>query len=121
MKVRVAVEGRGASVDTLWDWLRCQPELRGCLRTQTTPVPEDAMGVPVEIVVSMITAAGGIGAALIGALSVWLKNQREVTLAVTHPDGRQVRVSAGRIDDVERLLREVIPVSTLTPDASIDG
>jgi hypothetical protein len=79
------------------------------------------MGAPVEIVVSMITAAGGTGVALIGALSVWLKNQREVTVEVTHPDGRQVRVSAGRVGDVERLLREVIPDSTLTLDASVDG
>jgi hypothetical protein len=33
MEARIAIEGRDTDVESLWDWLRHKPELRGHLST----------------------------------------------------------------------------------------
>jgi hypothetical protein len=120
VEVRIAVDGRDTDAEALWDWLRNEPELRGRLRADSAPTPEDAMGASTELVVqaaATVAGAGALWAALSRSLSVWLTQRRsDITVKVTGPDGRQVSLNAKRVADPEKLLREVL--NALTPSAT---
>lgn len=110
MEARIAIEGRDDDVESLWDWLRHEPELRGRLRIDRAASLEGAMGTATEFVVQTVAASGaGVMIALARSLSVWLVQRRsDLTVKVSGPDGRQVSVSAQRISDPEQLLRAVL-------------
>jgi Effector Associated Constant Component 1 len=108
-EVRITVEGQDTDTASLWDWLRHEPELRGRLRASGTPVSEEAMGVPIELVVVLATATVPVTSALARSLSTWLVQRRsDLTVTVTGPDGRQVSMSSRRVADPEKLLRMVL-------------
>lgn len=116
-EVRIAADEQ--DIDTLWDWLRHEPQLQGRISMGTVPAPDGAMGVPVELVVALVTSASFLA----GALSRWLverERQRrcDVTIKVTGPDGRQVSVSARRVPNSEQVLRAALETSnpgSITP------
>jgi hypothetical protein len=122
---RIAVDGHDRDMESLWDWLRHEPELRGRLRTRSAPTPEEAMGAPIELVVILATATVPVASALARSISTWLIQRRsDLTVTVTGPDGRQVSVSSRRVADPEKLLRAVLdppasePIgSTTSPEA----
>lgn len=108
-EARIAVEGHDRDRESLWDWLRHEPELRGRLRTRSAPTPEEAMGAPIELVVILATATVPVASVLARSLSTWLIQRRsDLTVRVTGPDGRQVSVSSRRVADPEKLLRAVL-------------
>lgn len=106
-EVRVTVDA--ADVRGLWDWLRGVPELRGRLRLADSPAPQGTMGVPLELAVALAAATPATVAAFAGAVSTWLKQRKsDVTVNVIDRHGRQVSLSAHRIDDPVRLLRSFL-------------
>jgi hypothetical protein len=108
-EARIVVEGRDIDTESLWDWLRHEPELRGRLRAASAPTSAEAMGAPMELVVLLATTTVPVAAALARSLSTWLVQRRsDLTVKVTGPDGRQVALTAKRVADPEKLLREVL-------------
>jgi hypothetical protein len=108
-EARITVDGNDTDAESLWDWLRHEPELRGRLHTGSVPAPDGAMGAPIELVVVLATAAVPVASALARSLSTWLVQRRsDLTVTVTGPDGRQVSVSSRRVADPEKLLRAVL-------------
>lgn len=122
MQARIAVDGRDADRESLWDWLRHEPELRGRLQLSTAPTPDDAMGAPTDLVIqgsAALAGASAVWAALAKSLSVWLVQRRsDLTITVTGPDRRSVSVSAKRVANAEQILRSVL--ETTTPTDSSD-
>jgi hypothetical protein len=107
MDAKITVDGTGADVESLWDWLRHEPDLRGRVRAMAAPAPDGTMGAPLEFVVSAL--ATGTMAVLAKSLSVWLTQRHsDVTVEVTGPDGRHTAISAKRVKDPERMLRMVL-------------
>jgi len=108
----IAVDGRDADRESLWDWLRRDPDLRGRLRLSASQGLPDAMGASSDLLLQLGVAtvgAGTIWAALARSISTWLVQRRsDLTVSVTGPDGRTVRLSAKRVADAERLLRTVL-------------
>jgi Effector Associated Constant Component 1 len=101
--VRISVEGRDSDYESLWDWLRAEPELRGHLCQGEARGPDGAMGVLPELTIGVISS--GAATALASALKVWLVQRRaDVTLNISGPHGRQVVLDAKRAPDAERLL-----------------
>jgi hypothetical protein len=122
VEARIAVDGRDADRESLWDWLTREPELRGRLLAVAAPAPREAMGAPADLVVQL-AGATAVWAALASSLSVWLVQRRsDVTITVTLPDGRKVSVSAKRVDgmrvaDSEQIARRLLELGTATPPA----
>lgn len=108
-EARITVDGHDRDAESLWDWLRDEPELRGRLRTRSAPTPDETMGVPIELVVVLAAATPAVAAALARSVSIWLVQRRsDLTIKVTGPDGRQISVSSRRVADPEQLLRAVL-------------
>ncbi|KJK33264.1 hypothetical protein UK23_46840 [Lentzea aerocolonigenes] len=86
--VTITVDGHRTGLESLWDWLRHEPELRGRLRAVTPAAPDGAMGSGVELVVVASAPALDV---LARSIPVWLA-QREsgATVTIKAPDGRSV-------------------------------
>jgi len=66
------------------------------------------MGALPELIAVAI-GSGGAVSVLARSLSTWLAQRKsDITLKVTGADGRVVELKAERIDEVDRLLREVL-------------
>jgi hypothetical protein len=101
--VRITVDGRDSDQESLWDWLRHEPDFRGHLRQADTPGPPGTMGGSTELIVGVVSS--GAATALVTSLQVWLTQRRaDVKVSVTGPQGRTVVVDAKRIADAGRLL-----------------
>ena len=115
-EARITVDGHDTDAESLWDWLRDEPELRGRLRTRSAPTPDKTMGVPIELVVVLATATTAVVSALARSVSTWLVQRRsDLTVKVTGPDGRKISVSSRRVADPEQLLRAVLEPITPEP------
>jgi hypothetical protein len=96
-------DGRESDVESLTDWLRSEPELRGYLRQGETPGPDGAMGASTELIVGVVSS--GAATALARSLQVWLAQRRaDVKLHVVGSHGRQIVLDAKRVPDAENLL-----------------
>lgn len=105
--LRITVEGRDSDVESLQDWLRNEPELRGHLRQGETRGPAGAMGASTELIVTVVSS--GAATALVRSLQVWLAQRRaDVKLNVAGPQGRQVSLDAKRVPDAEHLLNAAL-------------
>jgi Effector Associated Constant Component 1 len=109
MEARITVEGTEADGESLWDWLKHEPELRGRLRVAGVRPPEGVMGASIELVVVLVTAGTTVASTLARSLSTWLTQRRsDLTVKVAGPDGREISVSSRRVADPEKLLRAVL-------------
>lgn len=94
-------------VESLQDWLRHEPELRGHLRQGETPGPVGSMGASTELIVGVVSS--GAATALVRSLQVWLAQRRaDVKLNVTGPQGRRIVLDAKRVPDAEHLLNTAL-------------
>jgi hypothetical protein len=122
----ISVEGTDEDVESLWDWLRRESELRGRVARRIPPPDVGAMGSVTELVVGAVvggvvqTAVGHLGQALAG----WLTRSRpgrarDAVLIVTTPDGHTVRLTAGNAGSAVRLMEgdTDTPPSGWAPDA----
>jgi hypothetical protein len=119
VQARISVEGRDVDFESLWDWLRNDPDLRGRLKLSAAAPVSDAMGASTDVLIQAGAAMAGAGAmwvALARSLSVWLVQRRsDLTITVTGPTGRKVTVAAKRVADAEQMLLTVLrPDSTTT-------
>ena len=119
--LRITVGGRDSDLESLWDWLRNEPEFRGHLRQGETPGPPGAMGASTELVVGVISS--GAATALVRSLQVWLAQRRaDVKINVAGPQGRKIVLDAKRVPDAEQLLNIVLGWAEGTPpDESAAG
>jgi hypothetical protein len=111
-EIRIAVRGDAAAEESLLDWLRQEPALRGRVRHDTPPARVGTMGSLGELVVeSAVTGTIGTLAGLLGqSLSLWLNQRRAqgnspTTVSLTTGDGRSVTVTSAHAAEAERLLR----------------
>ena len=105
--LHITVGGRDSDVESLGDWLRSEPELRGHLRRGETPAPVGAMGASTELIVGVISS--GAATALARSLQVWLAQRRaDVTIDVAGPQGRHIVLDAKRVPDAEHLLNTAL-------------
>jgi hypothetical protein len=105
--LRITVDGQDSDVESLHDWLRGEPELRGRIRQGETPGPDGAMGAVVDVIVGVVSS--GAATALATSLQVWLTQRRgDVSVGVHGPGGREVVLNAKRIPDAERLVNTVL-------------
>ena len=111
-KIRIVVHGDAAAEDSLLDWLRQEPALRGRVRYDTSSPQVGTMGSLGELVVeSVVTGTIGALASLIGqSLSLWLgqrhaQGNAHTTVTVTTGDGRSVTVTSTQAAEAEQLLR----------------
>jgi len=112
--LRITVGGRDSDVESLSDWLRREPELRGHLRQGETPGPAGAMGASTELIVGVISS--GAATTLARSLQVWLTQRRaDVKLNVTGPEGQQIVLDAKRVPDAEHLLNTALGWAEGTP------
>ena len=115
--LHIIVDGRDSDVESLQDWLRGEPELRGHLRQGETPGPDGAMGAVVDVIVGV--ASSGAATALATSLQVWLTQRRaDVALKVSGPGSREIDLDARRIPDAERLLNTALGWADGAPPAS---
>ena len=107
--VVVSNDHTGIELASLRDWMRSDPDLRGRVRpSHPAAGDESAMGVPVELVVAL-GSASTTAVALFRTVTTWIIQRRsDVSVTVTHPDGRNVTVDAKRIKTDRELVRELL-------------
>ena len=119
MQARIQlVEGRDPAGElvSLKQWLTRDDELRGRVTVSQPQLSVDGMGGVADAVVVAL-GSGGAATVLAGSLSVWLRSRRaDVTIEVTGPDGRNVRVVAKRVSDPNALILGVLQVANSTSD-----
>jgi hypothetical protein len=100
-EIRIGVQGDAAAEESLRDWLRQEPALRGRVRHDTPPPQVGTMGSLGELVIeSMVTGTIGTLTGLMAqSLSLWLGQRRALgnantTVTVTTGDGRSVTVTS---------------------------
>jgi len=110
--VRIAVDGDQAAMQSLWDWLRQEPTLRGRVRYSTPAALPGRMGSVGELVVEGLVSGviSAVTGALGQALTLWLTQRRTTnrpptTVTVTTTDGREVTITTAEAEESERLLR----------------
>lgn len=112
VEVRLRVAGGNdtpAHVESLWDWLRSDRDLRGTVKAARAPSAEEAMGPPIELLVALSSSGGATALALCRALRTWLEQRRsDISLTVTEADGRSVTVSAKRVSEADKVLRSLL-------------
>lgn len=115
-EVRLRIAGENdmpAQLESLWDWLRSDPDLRGTVRVAHDPQAEGVMGIPVELLVTLSSSGGAAAVALSRALRTWLEQQRsDISVTVTEGDGSSVTLSAHRVAEADEILRSLL----LPPD-----
>ena len=102
---------RETDIESLWDWLRREPDLQGHMKLGHPSPPAEEMGAPVELVVLLSAACGTVATALARTLTTWLRQRRsDVNVIVTLADGRSASITAQRIRavDAEKLLRSIL-------------
>lgn len=105
--LRITVDGRDSDAESLRDWLRSEPQLRGHLRQGETQALAGAMGSFTELIVGVISS--GAATVLARSLQVWLAQRRaDVKLNIAGPQGRQIVLDAKRIPDAEHLLNTAL-------------
>lgn len=105
--LHITVGGRDSDSESLSDWLRSEPALRGQLRRGEMPGPVGTMGASTELIVGVISS--GAATALARALQVWLTQRRaDVVINVAGPQGRHIVLDAKRVPDAEHLLNNVL-------------
>jgi hypothetical protein len=119
--LHITVDGRDSDLESLQDWLRNEPELRGHLRQGEIPGPVGAMGASTELIIGVVSS--GAATTLVRSLQVWLAQRRaDVKLKVTGPQGRQIVLDAKRVPDAEHLLNTALgwaEGARPTPPASV--
>ncbi|MER7350375.1 hypothetical protein ABT390_33765 [Streptomyces aurantiacus] len=110
--MRITVAGDDTAGESLLDWLRQEPGLRGRIRHMSQPAQPGAMGSISELVVEgVVTGTIGSLAGLLGqSLSVWLNQRlacgdRNTAVEITTADGRSIKVTAVESAEAERLVR----------------
>lgn len=111
-EIRIVVRGDTAAGESLLEWLRQEPALRGRVRHDAPSPQAGTMGSLGELVVeSLVTGTiGALTGLMAQSLSLWLGQRRaqgnaHTTVTVTTGDGRSVTVTSAQAGEAEQLLR----------------
>ncbi|GAB2833207.1 effector-associated constant component EACC1 [Lentzea nigeriaca] len=100
--VTITVDGHRTGLESLWEWLRHEPQPRGRLKAVTPTAPDGTMGSGVELAV--VASAPALDT-LARSIPAWLAQRHTgVTVKVTAPDNREVSLSP----DAIQLLRDLL-------------
>jgi len=117
--LRLTLNGDVQDNDSLWDWLREEPDLRGRVHQASQAVPGH-MGAMTEIIVTAATS--GTIAALARSLSIWIAQRRsDVSVTITSSDGKTVSVDASRVTAADELIRTVLDKAAESNAPVLDG
>jgi hypothetical protein len=112
MEVRLRLDGDDAGLadlKSLEDWLLDEPELASCTVSRPAAGPEPGQMGAISDVLVVALGSGGMGAALAGSLSVWLRSRvSQMTIRIRTDQG-EVEMSATSTRDPGSLIREIIP------------
>jgi hypothetical protein len=112
MDIEISIAGPDSLDDlmSLEDWLLNEPRLMGCPVSRPPAVPERGqMGALSEVLVVAL-GSGGSGAALAGALSVWLRTRvSTLTLRIRTPQG-EVEFTAHSTEDATKIIDAISPL-----------
>jgi hypothetical protein len=120
LEAQITVKGLHPDIESLWDWLRDVPELRGLLREHRGPVPDGTMGA--ELIIGVVFSAAALARAVTPLVRALLdyREERERQkhadiIVVTGPNGH-MELTARRVPppDLENLLRQVLGGQTPT-------
>ncbi|MFF8775374.1 hypothetical protein [Kitasatospora sp. NPDC015120] len=112
MDVHISVTGGEtvAEAESLTDWLRGEPGLRGVVLTGRAPRPGE-MGAVLDTVSVALGAGGGLSV-LASSLRAWFAQPRrsDVRLRIRRPGGATVELDAKRVHagELEALLRTAL-------------
>lgn len=106
-QVRLSItEGTDSERESLWDWLRAEPEFRGKLTQDLRATPGEMGGVSGVL----ITLAGLPSATVLArSLQVWLTQRHsDVRIEVSDVNGsRTVKLDAKRLRDIDETLKQI--------------
>jgi hypothetical protein len=110
----------GDDLRALRNWLSGEEELRGRVRLRSQrPQPGTLGALPEALVV-----AGPLVAALVPALISWIRSRHtEVSVELTGPDGRSVKITAGQVrrmgaTELTRMIDDTVRFFTAAPSAA---
>lgn len=119
MDVRIDVGGGGAAAPgELAGWLRREPELRGLVREVPRPPRPDAMAVPVDLVVSVLSSAA-LGT-VARSVRTYLEHRRSDVSVELETDRGRVRVTVTDAEDPQALVRKLGEIIALSPEPEPD-
>jgi hypothetical protein len=122
LEAQITVKGPHPDIESLWDWLRDVPELRGLLREHRGAVPDGTMGA--ELIIGVVLSMAALARAvtpLARTLSDYLierERQKHADIIVVTGPNEHIELT-GRLPapDLENLLRQVLVGQTPTePD-----
>lgn len=109
MDVEISVGGPGGpgELENLEDWLLDEPGLAGCPVVRPAVIPEPGQMGAVSDVLVVTLGSGGMGVALAGSLSVWLRTRvSDLNLRIRTQRG-EVEVTANNVKDAEALVAAI--------------
>ncbi|MFJ5924367.1 hypothetical protein ACIQF6_17390 [Kitasatospora sp. NPDC092948] len=108
LRITVVDDRDRDALQSLFDWLRLEDELRGRLRLEASRSARPGeMGALLDVL-TVALGSGGVGAVLASSLSAWFSQRRAEVKVVLTRDGRSVEVDA-RVakDELPGLMREI--------------
>ena len=109
MDVEISVGGPDGlgELENLEDWLLDEPGLAGCPVVRPVVIPEPGQMGAVSDVLVVTLGSGGMGVALAGSLSVWLRTRvSDLNLRIRTQRG-EVEVTANNVKDAEALVAAI--------------
>ena len=109
MAISIAVESSDIrTTAALFEWLRREDGLRGRVQIKRLAPQPGHMG-DLANIITVAIGSGGVVSILLTSLSTWLSQRRnEVSVEVTFPDGRSIKVSSRGRSDPDTVLKDVL-------------
>ncbi|MET9485860.1 hypothetical protein [Nocardia sp. NPDC006630] len=110
MEAKLQVRGTHdshAEFVSLRDWLVREPQFRGGVCAEESPIRAGEMGAVTDVLVVALSG-GGAASVLANSVSIWLQQRRsELSVKMTGPDGTDIEItSAGpAADQIAKLFR----------------
>lgn len=111
------VDGGEDDLRSLYEWLRDEDVLRGCVRLSSSPIGEDEMGTGPDAIMVALGGGGGAVTVLASAVPTWLRQRRGSRVKVEvrmSPEGKVVSIE-GPAHAAERLLIQALSAGTDGP------
>lgn len=107
VEIAFSESGQLEELKNLEDWLLDEPQLSGCPITRPAPAPEPGQMGAISDVLVVALGSGGMGAALAGSLSVWLRTRvSDLSLRIRTQQG-EVTLTASNTKDAEALIKAI--------------
>lgn len=112
LRIRIETPESTATLESLSDWLRTEPELAGKVRLSGREPKPGELGAGTDALLVAAVGSGGTLSVLAASLTAWLSRPRrsDMRIRLEGQDGRVAEITADRTDGerVEALLRIVL-------------